>query len=128
MDSVVLEYQKGEVRMLPFVTLRYREGRRLEELSENLTREFPNLIKPTFGLPEEDVFDVVCVEGQEEEMDVQDLEITIYLHDFGGNKTDLERHKEAILKEVRTYLANYDRNICGVVFLTNFPTTIHGEL
>lgn len=114
--------------MLPFVTLQYKEGRGLKELSENLSLEFSKLIKLIFELSEESLVRVVCLENQEKGRDVKDLEITLFLHNFLGNKANLVRYKDAILKGVRKFLSDYDRDVSGIIFLTDFPTTVHGRL
>lgn len=111
--------------MFPFITIQFRRGRNLQYLAEKLADEFPNFFEPEFG-SDKKIIKAVCCETEEESNSY--FEVTVFFHDFLGDINDLKRRREEVLQKIRTFLADYDRNISGIVFLTVFPTTISGKI
>lgn len=116
---------------MPLTLLQYRPNRGLKELAENLAKHLPDIVAPALTLPERERHDgdvspediiVWLVEGGEQDVNTKDLEIIIWAHDFPERGANLEERKDAILKGVRQFLCDYDRNVSGFVWVLLQPT------
>lgn len=121
---------------MPLVLLHYKTDRGLEELAENLAIELPDIVAPNLTLSERERLDgqvapediiVRCVEGTKSDVNCKDIEITIWAHDFPGRKVNLEERKDAIIGGIHQFLADYDRNVSGFVWVLLQPTAL-GQL
>lgn len=123
-------------RTMPLVTLQYKAGRQLKELAENLAEALPEIVAPNLTLPEREQLDgqvtpddivVRCTESGTSDINTKDLEIIIWAHEFPERLKNLEERKEAIIRGVWTFLADYDRNVSGFVWVLLQPTAF-GQL
>ena len=121
---------------MPLTLIQYKKGRGLEKLAEDLARELPDIVAPALTLPEQERLEgqvtpddiiVWCVEGGKIDVNTKDIEILIWAHDFPERKANLEARKDAILSGVRDFLAGYDRNVSGFVWILLKPTA-YGQI
>ena len=121
---------------MPLTLVQYKTDRGLKELAETLAKALPRIVAPALNLPERKGLDglvtpsdiiVWCVEGGQTDVNTKDLEILIWAHDFPERKANLEERKETILKGVRRFLADYDRNVSGFVWILLQPSA-YGQL
>jgi hypothetical protein len=120
---------------MPYALLLVKPGRGLEELGQKLALELPNIIAPALSLGERELHDgkvtpneimVWLVFGQET-VNGKDLELLVAAHNFPERVANIEDRKEQILAGIRTFLADYDRNVTGAVCV--FPTPMaYGEI
>jgi hypothetical protein len=119
---------------MPLALLQYKTNRGIKELAEKLAKALPDIIAPNLTLPEREQLDglvtphdivVWCVGGGKADVNTQDLEIIIWGHDSPERRANLEERKEAILKDVRRFLAehaDYDHALTGFVWVLLQPT------
>ena len=116
---------------MPIVQLRYKSDRGLEELVGNLAKALPAIIAPQLtvlgselhdGMVTEKEIIVEVTECSQADINTKDLQITILAHNFPDRIETDEQRKDAIIKDVRTFLADYDRNVEGFVWLILVPT------
>lgn len=116
---------------MPVALLQYKADRELKELAEALAKALPDIIAPNLTLPKRELLDgqvnsddikVYCVEGTRADVNTDDLEIMIWAHDFPERKANLDDRKDAIIKGVHQFLADYDRNVSGFVWILLQPT------
>lgn len=117
---------------MPLVLIQHKNGRGLNEIAEKLAKELPALVAPTLSAPPDgnlvpgDI-EVWCTEGSTADVNTKDLEIIIWAHEYPERRANLEERKDVIVKGVRTFLADYDRNVSGFVWILLQPTAF-GEL
>ncbi|MEK7134529.1 MAG: hypothetical protein AAB805_02210 [Patescibacteria group bacterium] len=116
---------------MPLALLQYKKGQALKEIAECLALQLPHIIAPALTLSERDLHDgqvtpgeivVWCVEGGAHDVNTRDIEIIIWAHDFLERAANLEGRKDAIIKGVHRFLADYDRDISGFVWVLLQPT------
>lgn len=121
---------------MPLVLLQYKQLAFLEEVVEKLAKALPGIVAPNLNLSEcerltggvtpEDII-VRCIKGGKMDTNSKDIEIIIFAHDFPERKQNLEERKDAIIKEVRQFLKNYNRSISGFVWILLAPSAF-GQL
>lgn len=112
---------------MPLVLIQHKNGRGLTEIAEKLAKELPVFVAPTLSVPGDgqlslDDIEVWVTEGSPADVNTKDLEIIIWAHEYPERKANLEERKDVIVKCVRTFLADYDRNISGFVWILLQPT------
>lgn len=116
---------------MPIVQLRYKPGRDLEELACKLAEALPAIVAPQLSIAGAELHDgmvtqkeiiVEVTEGSQADVNTKDLQITILAHNFPERVETDEQRKDAMLKGVRTFLADFDRNVDGFVWLILAPT------
>ena len=116
---------------MPLTLIQHKTGRGLKELAENLAKALPDIVAPALTLDKRENLDgkvtsndiiVWCVEGGQADVNTKDLEILIWAHDFPERKANLDERRDTILKGVRAFLADYDRNVSGFVWILLQPT------
>ena len=116
---------------MPVASLRHKHGRQLGELAAKLAETLPDIIAPALnvegrelhdGKVTADEIDVRCEEGQAADVNAKDLEIMIFAHDFPERSANLEDRKKLILEGVLAFLADWDRNVTGFVWVILAPT------
>ncbi|MBI2003668.1 MAG: hypothetical protein HYS78_01690 [Parcubacteria group bacterium] len=121
---------------MPLTLLQYKTDRGLKELAERLSKELPAIVAPVLTLSDRERLDgqvtpediiVWCVEGSKADVNSKDLEIIIWAHDFPERKANLEERKDAIIKGIHQFLADWDRNVTGFVWVLLQPTAF-GEI
>ena len=121
---------------MPLVVLQYKTDRGLRELAEKLAQELPSIVASNLTLSKHERHDgqvasddimVWCRESSKADQNGKDLEIIVWAHDFPERKANLEERKDAIIKGVHGFLADYDRNVSGAVWVLLAPTAF-GEI
>ncbi len=121
---------------MPLTILQYKPDRGLKELAEKLAQALPEIVAPQLTLAGHERHEgqvtsadiiVRCVEGGKADVNTKDLEIMIWAHDFPERASNLEDRKNAIIKGIRAFLADYDRNVSGYVWVLLQPT-VFGRL
>ncbi len=119
---------------MPLVVVQHKTGRVLEDMLVTLTHALPDIVAGALDVPENEAarltagdIEVWVQESGKYDVNTKDLEIVIWVTDFPERKKDLERRKDVILQGVRTFLAEYDRNLSGFVWVLLQPTAF-GEL
>ncbi|MFZ2167264.1 MAG: hypothetical protein WAV50_00140 [Minisyncoccia bacterium] len=113
---------------MPIVLIQHKNGRGLNEVAEELSKEFPAIVAPALSVPggegelRFDDIEVWVTEGSTADVNTKDLEIIIWAHEYPERKANLEERKDIIVKDVRTFLADYDRNVTGFVWILLQPT------
>ncbi len=112
---------------MPIVLIQYKNGRGLNKIAEKLAKELPALIAPRLSVPPDglltsDDIEVWCTEGSPADVNTKDLEIIVWAHDYPERKANLEESKDVIVNGVRAFLADYDRNVTGFVWILLQPT------
>lgn len=112
---------------MPIVDLRYKSGRKeVKEIAEELAPLLPYIIAPALTLSERESLDgrvtpediiVRLSEGNENDVNAQDIEIMIWAHDFPERRENLEEREKDINRHVRTFLGNRKKNFSGFVLV-----------
>lgn len=112
---------------MPLALIQHKNGRGLTEIAEKLAQELPTSVAWALstsgdGKLNPDDIEVWVTEGSPADVNTKDLEIIIWAHDYPERKADLENRKDSILTDVRKFLADYDRNVTGFVWVLLQPT------
>lgn len=112
---------------MPLILVQHKHDRGFKEIAEKLAKELPALVAPMLSVPPDglltpDDIEVWVTEGSPADVNTKGLEIIIWAHDYPERKANLEESKDVIVKGVRAFLADYDRNITGFVWILLQPT------
>ncbi len=112
---------------MPLTLIQHKNGRGLGEIAEKLAKELPAFIAPALSVSGDgqlthDDIEVWVTEGSTADVNTKDLEIIIWAHEYPDRRANLEVRKDAIIGCVRTFLADYDRNVSGFVWILLQPT------
>ncbi len=116
---------------MPLVVLQYKAGRDLEALAKALALQMPKIVAvslDTSSLDGEvarltpDDIEVWPHESSSLGVNTKDIEIVIWTHEFPGRREILEERKDEIVKSVRKFLSDWDKNISGFVWVLLQPT------
>lgn len=118
-------------REMPVVQLRYKPNNDLDMLVRRLAKALPAIVAPQLNVAEREgeegwvaITDVIVevTEGSSvTDVQLRDLQIMIISHDFPERVRTCEKRKDAIIDGVRSFLADYDRNVSGFVQLLLVP-------
>ncbi|MEJ0053291.1 MAG: hypothetical protein WDN10_00990 [bacterium] len=116
---------------MPVGSVRHKHGRGLGELAAKLTEALPGIVAPALSIEGREIHDgkvtpdeiiIRCEEGTGADANAKDLEIMIFAHDFPERSANLEDRKKIVLEGVLAFLADWDRNVTGFVWVILAPT------
>lgn len=116
---------------MPLTILQYKADQDLDHVAHMLAVELPDIVAPALTLPQRAQLDglvnpddiiVWTLEGTPYDVNTNDFEIIIWAHDFPERRANLDERTEMILKGVRDFLSDYDRNVTGFVWILLQPT------
>ena len=120
---------------MPLVLLQYKHGRGLEEIAERLAQQLPYIVSDALDVPgnsEErltpDEIDIRVSESGKLFINAKDLEMVVIAHDYPERTENIEARKDLILGGVRRFLADYDRNVFGWVWVLPQQNTAFGKI
>lgn len=119
---------------MPLVVIQHKAGRVLDDMLSKLSQAMPEIVASALDVEENksarltpnDV-EVHVQESGKFDVNTKDLEIVIWANSYPERLKNLEQRKEAIIQGVRTFLADYDRNLFGYVWVLLQPGAF-GEL
>lgn len=119
---------------MPLVVVQHKVGRILEDMLQKLAESLPEIVAKALSAEENqdaclipsDV-EVWVQESGKLNVNTKDLEIIIWANSYPERLRDLERRKDMIVRAVRKFFADYDRNLSGFVWVLLQPTAF-GEL
>jgi len=113
---------------MPLVVVRYKEEQVLEDILTKLARELPDIVASALNTPEHkdgtltpDDIEVWVQKSGKYDVNTKDLEIIIWANFYPERQTNLEGRKQTIIDDVRTFFADYDRNLSGFVWVLLNP-------
>lgn len=118
---------------MPLVVIQHKPGRVLDDMLQNLAKKMPEIVAdalsadaPGAELTSTDI-EVWVQEGGKLDVNTKDLEIIIWATSYPARLENLDFRKEMIVQQVKTFLADYDRNLSGFVWVLLQPASF-GEL
>lgn len=119
---------------MPLVVMNCKKGRLLGDMIGNLANELPAIVARALHveknlkghLTSEDI-EVEVRESGPYDVNIKDLEITIWANDYPERLANLDKRREEILSGIREFLRDYDRNLSGFVWVLLQPASF-GEL
>lgn len=119
---------------MPLVVVQHKAGRITEQMLENLAKAMPEVVATALNAPENhdaclspSDIEVWVQESGKFDVNTKDLEIIIWASSYPECLRDLERRKDVIVQAVRKFLADFDRNLSGFVWVLLQPSAF-GEL
>lgn len=119
---------------MPLVVVQYKAERITVQMLMHLTTALPGIVATALDVPEnQDArlapsdIEVWTQESGKFDVNTKDLEIIIWAPLFPERLLNLEERKDAIVRAVRRFLADYDRNLTGFVWVLLQPSAF-GEL
>ena len=120
---------------MPLAHLQYKRDRGLEEIAARLAMELPAIVSRALDVPGNgkmrltpDEIEVPVDESGKFSVNIKDIEIRIIAHDYPERTNDIEERKDFILGEIRRFLADYDRNLTGWVWVLPQQKTAFGKI
>lgn len=119
---------------MPLVVLQHKAGRVLEDMLAKLSQAMPEIVASALTvegverarLTSNDI-EVRVRESEKFDVNTKDLEIIIWANSYAERLCNLDERKDMIVKAIRTFLADYDRNLSGYVWVLLQPGEF-GEL
>jgi len=129
MDGNCPFHIEKEVHM-PLVYIQYKVGRFAENLVEYLAGRMPEIVANALDAGQEGNKEACLFPGDVEvwvresgklDVNTRDLEIIIWANSYPERLANLEQRKDRIIRDVREFLGNYDRNLSGFVWVLLQP-------
>lgn len=119
---------------MPLVVINYKAGRLPEDLIRSLALEIPDIVASALSVEEnpearlgpEDI-EVRVQESGKMDVNAKDLEIVIWANSYPERLLNFAERKDMILVDIRAFLADYDSNPSGFVWVLIQPGAF-GEL
>jgi hypothetical protein len=119
---------------MPLVALQYKRKSIRDKMLGKLARALPTIVAGALDIPENRnarltpaEIEVWVMESGKHDVNVKDIEIIIWAHDYPERLANLEARKETILDGVRTFLAANNQSLSGFVWVLLQPSA-YGEL
>ena len=119
---------------MPLVVVTHEVGRVPPDMLIKLARALPEIVAQALNVEENEHarltvadIEVRVQESGPYDFNVKDLEIIIWANDYPERLVNLDERKETILKGVREFLRDFDRNLSGFVWVLLQPTAF-GEI
>lgn len=119
---------------MPLVVVQHKAGRLNEDMLQKLAESLPGIVANALNVKENEAarltssdVEVWVQESGKFDVNTKDLEIIVWANSYPERLSDLEFRKDVILKFVRWFLSDYDRNLSGFVWVLLQPAAF-GEL
>lgn len=120
---------------MPVVYLHYKRVRGLDEIAGRLATQLTVIVAEALDVPENpearltagDIEVKVGVSGPKD-VNGKDLEITVIAHDYPERTDNVDVRRDSILHGVRKFLADYDRNVTGWVWIQPQQKSSFGKI
>lgn len=120
---------------MPIVLLQAKRDRGLEEITERLALELPRIVSGALDVPDRsdarltpDDIEIRVSESGKLDVNAKDLEIIVFAHDYPERTQYIEARKDRIIAEVHRFLADYDRNVSGWVWILPQQLSAFGQI
>ena len=119
---------------MPLVVMNCKKGRLLGDMIEKLAQELPIIVSRALHVEENpkghltsDDIEVEVRESGTYDVNIKDLEITIWANHYPERLVNIDERREKIVLGIRDFLRDYDRNPSGFVWVLLQPASF-GEL
>lgn len=115
---------------MPLVVIQYKDGYLNKDMVRGLAESMPRIVADALdaGSPENreaylssSDIEVWVQESGKLDVNTRDLEIIIWANSYPERLVNLEQRKNAVIRDVRHVLGNYDRNLSGFVWVLLQP-------
>ena len=118
---------------MPLVVVKHKAGRMLDDMLADLADALTEIVADALHTPENkggelspNDIEVWVQESGKHDIDTKDLEIIIWANEYPNRLANLVDRKDRIVRAMRKFLADYDRNLSGFVWVLLQPAA-YGE-
>lgn len=114
---------------MPLVVLSHKKDRVLPDMLEKLAQALPAMVAEALtcehppGLLVAGDIEVWVRESSDYDVNVKDLEIVVWANHYDERQQNLHHRNVAVLNKVREFLADYDCNLNGYVWILLQPAS-----